>query len=951
MQKHHKLTEYTFRRVRLFVSSTFRDMEAERNHLNQFIFPRVKAYCSERKIEFTPIDLRWGIPEEDSRNSLVLNACLDEVDQSRPYFIALLGQRYGWMPSRAEVEHLRPSMDHERAWLYEKISQKSSITEIEIDYAVLRDGLTPHAAFYLRSEEVEIPAEYSEPVGSLSATKLQTLKSRICAQKQYHVAEYHSVEELGESIYRQVIAMIEQEYPPIPDEEVEIRRNRHAYNLAMRSEGMLIGGGLDRLLEEWLKRSERIYCIYGPSGVGTSTELAAVVRYFQGQNRRFQTLYFDIEVVDLAVNPLSELFEFLDHEYLDYSSDKKIIIAVDNAHFLSLDESRQLLSWLDQQPPQVRMAVSGNTNSFFFSQLAFRGDSYNFWMEHGLSESQRQTYIIQYAARFGKRFTEAQLKQLLTFQCTPQVLTIILNALINFGRMEELDQRIKELTTKYDSHLLFSSLIDEGLKLFHQIGLTQAYGRAVIGISLAKNGIPEQDLLSAMKIEPAQWSVIKPYVLQFCKGNSSRFFFSQIDWNQAIKNIFNTPTRAQLGVQLTDWYFAEESRWRRALPTIVDIYFDIWHLPEDSYDAVRYKQQIGSLLRNPDTIKALDNNTISNLWEFVWFREQPMSDEPPFRYGRRFEELPLEEAEAYCVRMAEIGLGLNMAEDAAWFYRLIAARYRQIDPIQSTLFEVRGLMAVGRVEEAFNLLKQQQLFNLEERPQMELSNQTKVTELIARGCYLRGDWEAMFEQMAYMELLEEQCSELFTDADKVALYATLSLYCSYVVIFGSDEELKSLGEIPIEEIKHSSNHPALQLGGWIIAALMQAEALRLYRMQDTAQRARLFDFAGVVSQHAFGFYSYQHARAQLLYRCAGWQSGSKINHKVGDYVRALDYDHHGRMIRPMDYSRVDRAVREVLWQECVIFTRMARASHYSSEWKQIEERQQRLYNRLQLEEK
>ena len=69
-------------------------MQDERNYLVQYIFPQIDEYCRLRSLEFIPIDLRWGITEEESRNAAVLSACLEEVDNSRPYFIAILGDRY-----------------------------------------------------------------------------------------------------------------------------------------------------------------------------------------------------------------------------------------------------------------------------------------------------------------------------------------------------------------------------------------------------------------------------------------------------------------------------------------------------------------------------------------------------------------------------------------------------------------------------------------------------------------------------------------------------------------------------------------------------------------------------------------------------------------------------------------------------------------------------------------
>jgi hypothetical protein len=52
------------RRVRVFVSSTFRDMMEERDELMAQTWPELRRFCRERQVELTEVDLRWGITEE-----------------------------------------------------------------------------------------------------------------------------------------------------------------------------------------------------------------------------------------------------------------------------------------------------------------------------------------------------------------------------------------------------------------------------------------------------------------------------------------------------------------------------------------------------------------------------------------------------------------------------------------------------------------------------------------------------------------------------------------------------------------------------------------------------------------------------------------------------------------------------------------------------------------------
>ena len=86
------------RQIRVFLSSTFADMQDERNYLVKKVFPMIKAECHRRNVNFSVIDLRWGVTEEDSKSGKVIEICIDEIEHTRPFFIGMIGGRYGWIP-------------------------------------------------------------------------------------------------------------------------------------------------------------------------------------------------------------------------------------------------------------------------------------------------------------------------------------------------------------------------------------------------------------------------------------------------------------------------------------------------------------------------------------------------------------------------------------------------------------------------------------------------------------------------------------------------------------------------------------------------------------------------------------------------------------------------------------------------------------------------------------
>jgi len=88
---------------RVFVSSTFTDMQMERSILQRDAFPRLEKYCEENGARFQAVDLRWGVNEESQMNQKTLQICFNEISRCqkispKPNFVILLGQKYGWQP-------------------------------------------------------------------------------------------------------------------------------------------------------------------------------------------------------------------------------------------------------------------------------------------------------------------------------------------------------------------------------------------------------------------------------------------------------------------------------------------------------------------------------------------------------------------------------------------------------------------------------------------------------------------------------------------------------------------------------------------------------------------------------------------------------------------------------------------------------------------------------------
>ena len=168
-----------WRTVRVFISSTFRDMHGERDLLTRFVFPELRARAHAKQIQLYEVDLRWGVTEEDARHHKALEICLNEISRCH-YFIGLLGERYGWTQKEYEVSD-SPEFD----WLKEFPTGRS-ITEVEMQHACLRDPekAMGKAFFYFRDTSVSetIPESHRSSFKSESEEvkeKIERLKSCI----------------------------------------------------------------------------------------------------------------------------------------------------------------------------------------------------------------------------------------------------------------------------------------------------------------------------------------------------------------------------------------------------------------------------------------------------------------------------------------------------------------------------------------------------------------------------------------------------------------------------------------------------------------------------------------------------------------------------------------------------------------------------------------------------
>lgn len=457
------------RTIRVFVSSTFRDFREERDRLARFTFPAIRHVCEERAVVFTDVDLRWGITDEQAAEGHVLPICLAEIEASRPFFIGMLGERYGWVP-----DAIPEALLEREPWLAEHLTR--SVTELEIMHGVLNDPeMAGRAVFYFRDPsylddmEPERRGDF-EPEDVVAAERLAELKCRI-ADSAFPVRTYRTVEELDALVRADLEGAIDALFPA--DETPDALTAERLLHAAFASElvaGFVARPALGGALDTAAACDGSPLLVTGEPGYGKSATLADFAdRYPQAHPDDLLVTHFcgasggSADWAALCRRVAAELgaasgiepklpddpdelrAAFKSHLYR-VAAARPFVLVIDGVDQLVDDGSALDLGWLPpEMPAGARLLISAASGTRPAAEALRRG-----WgaLEVGpLPENEREAVLASLLARRRKSLPEATLKRI----CAREAAS---NALFLSALVEELSvvgdhHRLEELLARY----------------------------------------------------------------------------------------------------------------------------------------------------------------------------------------------------------------------------------------------------------------------------------------------------------------------------------------------------------------------------------------------------------------------------------------------------------------------------------------------------------------------
>jgi tetratricopeptide (TPR) repeat protein len=514
--------------IRVFVSSTFLDFHAEREDLVKRVFPELRRRCVERGLLFVEVDLRWGITAEQAARGEVVSTCLAEIDRCRPYFIGLLGERYGWVP--ADLPH---ELLERYEWL--KDCRGRSVTELEILHGVLNvPHLERRAYFYFRDPTFG-PAVGPQPPSDAESHdvaiqhKLDDLKQRIRLSSARVYEHYDGPKSVGDLIFADLSASIDAHFPLRPAEPFERTAAQHAAFAAVRARNYVGRAAYSGTVDAHAQRTGPPLAVLGDQGAGKSALLANwtqqysvshpgdfVLAHFIGAdsesadcvamirrvveafNREFS---LTIQLPDSVVHAHAALARALlvaGHRQSEKGG--RIVLVIDGLDQLEDSGGAPDLVWLPETiPDEIRVIVS-TLPGRALTEITRR--NWPTLLVEPLSVSEREEVIDQYLGDFSKRLGNRVAEQIAAASQTanPLFLRALLEELRVWGVHERLDERINHYLKAATARDLFGRIL-ERYEEDYESDRAELVRDALSMLWAARRGLSEPELLAMLGAE------------------------------------------------------------------------------------------------------------------------------------------------------------------------------------------------------------------------------------------------------------------------------------------------------------------------------------------------------------------------------------------------------------------------------------------------------------------
>ena len=604
------------RQIRVFISSTFRDMQDERDYLMKRTFPKLRKLAAERDVTLTELDLRWGITEEESKSGKVVEICLREIENSIPFFIGIIGNRYGWVPAK---EDLGGNVTERFTDVNKYIDQHLSVTEMEMQFGVLSREEDMHAYFYIKEQEES--AENIDYPEMLSRLKEEVRRSK------YPSTTYSSPENLAMQVEETFIALLDQLFPQTNLSELEKERIGQRSFMNQLCQNYIKDDKNFAALDAWLANEDsRQYVITGASGLGKSALIANWVKdKLNDSDRKYNIIYHftgnggsesnSEHITKSLINEINNLYGWEDDElelgsetkledlFIKVSSEggKPLLIVIDAINQIVDVDNAKLLNWLPVPTKGIKILLS--TLEDDRTMEVFKHRDYPIFTLQPLDIERRSQLVRSYLKIYAKSLTDQQVRRIATdSQCeNTLVLRTLLDELINFGIYGKLDERIEYYLKADTIDDFYQNLLESYEKDYKEYD-EDFVKKTLSLIAASKNGLTEDEILSIEKIDkPLHWSSFYCSFDKMLCIKNGRISFSHTYIREAVEKRYDLKEPgcgSRYDIIIYYAQFLKENKWNALSEIVYQLYkLETPESVQQLYDFLKYPATTSLLYR------------------------------------------------------------------------------------------------------------------------------------------------------------------------------------------------------------------------------------------------------------------------------------------------------------------------------------------------------------------
>ncbi|KAK2900722.1 hypothetical protein Q8A67_008837 [Cirrhinus molitorella] len=537
--------KFRWKGVRVFISSTFRDMHAERDVLVRSVFPELRRRAAPHYLYLQEVELRWGVTEEESNRAVEL--CLSEVCRSQ-LLIGILGERYGLVPPHPSLPEVP-----QYSWL-NSAPDGLSVTEMEIRQfqALFPDSAQSRMFFYFRSPHLasSVPVAWRTDFVAESKeaeAKMNSLKKWI-QNNDFKVTENYpcewggvvdgkpyvkGLEDFGRAALENIWDAIQQLFLEETDEDLasEIKEqevHQDAQQRQFHGRAKLISMATEKVQE--CQQKGGILMVEGNPGEGKTVFMAALAQTLKTSLKKKKAPLCDVisystdasksacsveqllrclvqwlrkKKDDVELPPNTTYKDLMSEFHLnlnELAKNNSLAVLVDGADHIHDSRGQRLSEWIPQHIPKgVCLVLSVTSESFLHNTISKKKGAVSFPLGQ-LTLPDKKEIVQKQLVEFGKKLSDSafnnQLQTLLMKKgsVSPLYLRLACEELKNYATFEKMKDSLQSLPQS------LGELVQHSLLRLQNQYCRAGLGWALATLAISSTGLRESSLYTILNM-------------------------------------------------------------------------------------------------------------------------------------------------------------------------------------------------------------------------------------------------------------------------------------------------------------------------------------------------------------------------------------------------------------------------------------------------------------------